>query len=244
MTELETLERAKMYIDKLANGINPLNDEPVNENDIINNVRISRCLFYVSGVLNNAIERSSVVSTSHQKKKAFALDIGKRTEYSLSEKPIPISEVVNRLNALVDLNEYKKLNYSQITRWLIEIGAIREERMDGKTKKYPTEHGIELGINIEQRQGSQGIYTVIVYNKMAQQFILDNLDAFCSGNQSTESGEYQGQPWSKEHQACLVELFQKGVPVTEIATTLQRTTGGIRARLKRLGLIENRSDAK
>ncbi len=41
MTELETLQRAKMYVDKLANGINPLTDQPVDEGDVINHVRIS-----------------------------------------------------------------------------------------------------------------------------------------------------------------------------------------------------------
>ena len=28
MTELEKIQRAKMYLDKLANGINPLTDQP------------------------------------------------------------------------------------------------------------------------------------------------------------------------------------------------------------------------
>ena len=55
MTDHEILCRAKTYIDKLANGIDPLTDEPVRENDIVNNVRISRCLFYVSGVLDKVI---------------------------------------------------------------------------------------------------------------------------------------------------------------------------------------------
>ena len=41
MTELEILERAKMYVDKLANGVNPLNDDPVKDDDVINNVRIN-----------------------------------------------------------------------------------------------------------------------------------------------------------------------------------------------------------
>ena len=36
--------RAKTYIDKLPNGIDPLTDEPDRENDIVNNVRISPCL--------------------------------------------------------------------------------------------------------------------------------------------------------------------------------------------------------
>lgn len=55
MTDREILCRAKEYIDKLANGIDPLTDSPVNENDIVNNIRISRCLFYVSNVLNRVI---------------------------------------------------------------------------------------------------------------------------------------------------------------------------------------------
>ena len=51
MTELEIMQRAKMYLDKLANGINPVTDQPASDSDCINQVRISRCLFYVSDVL-------------------------------------------------------------------------------------------------------------------------------------------------------------------------------------------------
>ena len=55
MTELEIMQHAKGYLDKLAKGIDPLTDREVPENDIINNVRISRCLFYVSDVLRQVI---------------------------------------------------------------------------------------------------------------------------------------------------------------------------------------------
>ena len=37
-------------------------------------------------------------------------------------------------------------------------------------------------------------------------------------------------------------LYNKNVPVSEIAVTLMRTESGIRARLKKLGLIEKRSE--
>ena len=42
MTELEKIERAKMYMDKLANGINPIDDTMAPDDDLINNVRLSR----------------------------------------------------------------------------------------------------------------------------------------------------------------------------------------------------------
>ena len=46
MTELEKLERAKTYLEKLANGINPLDDTVVPDGDMINQVRLSRCFFF------------------------------------------------------------------------------------------------------------------------------------------------------------------------------------------------------
>ena len=46
MIDIEKFKSAKMWIEKLANGVNPLNDELVKDDDLINNVHISRCLFY------------------------------------------------------------------------------------------------------------------------------------------------------------------------------------------------------
>jgi len=39
----------------MANGINPITGELVSGNDTLNNIQISRCLFYVSGVLREVI---------------------------------------------------------------------------------------------------------------------------------------------------------------------------------------------
>ena len=36
MTELEIMQHAKSYLDKLANGINPLTDQPATDSDCIN----------------------------------------------------------------------------------------------------------------------------------------------------------------------------------------------------------------
>ena len=60
MTEVEKIEYAKLYIEKLANGINPLTGQAVPDTDLINNVRISRCLFYVSDILRQVVERGGV----------------------------------------------------------------------------------------------------------------------------------------------------------------------------------------
>ena len=56
LNENEKLLKAKSYLDKLANGINPITNELASENDTINNIHISRCLFYV---LRNLIENNN-----------------------------------------------------------------------------------------------------------------------------------------------------------------------------------------
>lgn len=60
MTEAEKIRYAKMFIDKMANGIDPLTDEPVPEGDMIHQARISRCLFYVSDLLRQMAEEQEV----------------------------------------------------------------------------------------------------------------------------------------------------------------------------------------
>ena len=243
MTELEKMQRAKMYIDKMANGINPIDDAPAADSDMINNVWLSRCLFYVSDILRQVIDNNGVIGKVKSSKKAFFLSADSINNFSFSKTPISVSEITKRLNDLADLEVCHKLKHSAITNWLISIGALEiRELTDGRNTKRPTEQGKELGISSEKRMGLNGEYVVVVYSKDAQQFILDNIEAIMA--LSSKIAPNQGQAWTAAHEECLVDLFNKNVPVSEIAATLMRTETGIRARLKKLGLINNRSDAR
>lgn len=179
MTEVEKIAYAKTYIEKLANGINPLTDQPVPDSDSINNVRISRCLFYVSDILRQIAENGGVSQRKTKTEKVpFQLDYETRKNFRYSETPIPISEITRRINELIQPENMKKLSYKSLLDWLIQAGFLALiTREDGKTTRTPTDTGQQLGITSEQRQGRNGTYTVVVYNKAAQQFILDNLDA-------------------------------------------------------------------
>ena len=116
MTELEKIERGKMHMDKLANGINPIDDTMTPDDDLINNVRLSRCFFFVSDVLRQVIENGGTKSAVNEKPKKFPLEIPmeKRSQFAYSEVPIPASEIAKRINALDDNDTMKKLTYSGI----------------------------------------------------------------------------------------------------------------------------------
>ena len=178
MTDLEMMQRAKTYMDKLANGINPLDDTTLSENDIVNNVRISRCLFYVSDVLRQVIENNGRVRKKRIPREEFHISFEDIQQFPFSDTPIPISEIANRINKITQSDHMKKISHRHLSDWLISIGMLYwETNPNGKATKRPTESGNELGITTELRHGTQGDYTVVLYNLSAQHFIIDNIES-------------------------------------------------------------------
>lgn len=184
MTELEIMQRAKMYMDKLANGINPITDRPVPESDAINNVRLSRCFFYVSDVLRQVIENGGVRGKAARTAKLpFSLTYAQTQAFSCSDDPIPVTAITERINVLRTDETMKKLRYTSITQFLTQSGMLTEiEISSGKKAKRPTEAGRSIGIFTEERVGQNGPYTVVLYDQSAQQFLMDNIDGIIAIN--------------------------------------------------------------
>lgn len=59
MTELDMIRRARMYMEKLSQGINPLDGKPVADGDLIRNGRMSRCFAFVAEVLDKVVTNSA-----------------------------------------------------------------------------------------------------------------------------------------------------------------------------------------
>ena len=261
MTELEKIEYAKSFIDKLANGINPIDGTAIPENDIVNNVRLSRCFFYVSDVLRQVIENGgyipknktvtvpeTVAAVTSDPPKKFVLTEELKSSLRISEVPLFISGITQYINTVLDLDANCKLAVGAINSWLMENGLLEEHTLsDGKKQKRPTALGGSCGIFTEERRGQHGPYTVMIYNAQAQQYIYDNLEEIINFRSiknapSIEPLLHQGDPWTEEQDKLLAILFKRGVSVNDISTQMKRSTGGIKARLKKLALIENRSD--
>ena len=178
MTELEKIAYAKSFIDKLANGINPLDDTPIPDDDITNNVRLSRCFFYVSDILRQVYENGGVIKPKRTPKIPFAVTLEQLEKFEYSADPIAVSEIAKRIYAMADNENMEKVSYRQINQWLLNIGMLYLHDFGGKKPvKRPTEEGNQIGITVETRMGRYGEYQVVLYNEDAQRFILDNLEA-------------------------------------------------------------------
>ncbi len=263
MTELEKIAYAKSFIDKLAEGINPLDGTPVPEGDVVNNVRLSRCFFYVSDILRQVIDNGGVVASrpAKQIKPEFHLTDEQRQAFEASKKPISVSDITEKLNDMTDPEAMQKLPVTAITGWLVTVGMLETVTgTDGKSNKRPTEQGRAVGIMTEQRTGQYGTYTAVLYNEEAQRFILDHIDAIIAyrvsekeqrqaakdekkavrkaEKQSNDLSGFHNRPWTPEHDERLSYLFYSNKTITEIAYDLRRTEEGVRGRLAVLGLIQ------
>lgn len=249
MDDIEKLKRAKMYIDKLANGIDPISDNEMPNDTILNNVRLSRCFFYVSDILRQIIDNSGMVKPPvKSSKNDFYITKEQKASLIITQPECYMKDFVDQINTITAPNNCKKFQAKWVSLWLL-CNEYLSEYMDnaGKKHKIATMKGEQIGLKSVTRSSSYGTYTVTLLNPHAQQFIIDNLDKIITdfgSIKNVKTAEYQGASWSQEHEEILIDLFNKNVPLYEIAVTLKRTETGILARLKKLGIIEQRVDPR
>ena len=143
MIDKTKLKTAQEWIEKLANGINPLTSEPVKEDDIVNNVHISRCLFFVSEML----KKVKTTEYSSDGKKPFMITSQEAEKIAISA-PCGIAQFMRAVNEGIP-EDMKQLSTTSVIKWLRNNGYLYEARKDDKHKtNLPTEKGIKLGMNV------------------------------------------------------------------------------------------------
>lgn len=198
MTEQEKIAYAKSYIDQLANGINPLDGTRIPDGEVLNQVRVSRCLFYVSGLLQQMMDQNGMQNVAHlhntekpQKTEFFLMEEA-RAQLCLSDQPLMLRDITEYLNSMVDQNTVKRLSGAAITRWLVAEGILEEIEIDGKYRKSPTTAGDSLGIITQKREGQYGTYTVLLYSADAQALIYAHIDAIVKYNLTQRTEKRNG----------------------------------------------------
>ena len=238
MTDLQIMERARMYLDQLANGINPIDGSQIPASDVVNNVRLSRCFFYVSDVLRRCIENGGITAApaKKEKKQPFYLTAEERTRCEISQDSVSVSVLVQRINELINGDTMTALKTTQITDWLVDAGLLEVlTSPDGHHMRRATPAGDHMGIHNEERQSIRGPYTGVFYTEQAQRFILDNLDSILSFCDEKICNE--GSPWTPEENDRLRQLTGQGLDPTAAAEALKRKPASVRRQLKKIGLL-------
>ena len=186
MADVEKLRKVKQCIDSLAEGLNPFTGQLLPEEDIVNDVRVSRSLFLASALLQEQMQGKT--EKKNGKKQAFRLSLEERDRVEFSFRPISASELARRMNNAAGAQDCKKITYRQITDWLVEVGMLKLVENVAGTQRRPTESGKKMGISVESRIGQSGPYQVVLYSAEAQRFIVDNVDAIMAFALDKEKG--------------------------------------------------------
>ena len=160
------------WINKLANGMNPIDGSILPDSDVVNNVHVSRCLFYVSNLLENM--RNKKISLHKQYALEFQITPEIASKVYIAERT-GIAMFVKEINKVIPV-DMQPLTAPRVTHWLVSLGYLEEQqRSDGHKYKVPTELGVSIGMTSEWKDGSHGQYLAISYDANAQYFILENL---------------------------------------------------------------------
>lgn len=189
MTELETLQRAKRYIDDMANGINPITGETAGDNDTLNNVRVCRCLMYVSEVLEKVIAHGGTDfkrSTSSSSPKAYTITPEQAAMIEITDEAVGISEFSKRIAAVLG-EDVKSPSGVVLAKWLEQHGYLVFCELDGSRGRVPTPEGEALGIYTVEGTNLEGrVYKKVMYPRSAQKWIVDNLPHLQSDREKSE----------------------------------------------------------
>lgn len=125
MENMELLTRAKNYMQALANGIDPFTGEEITDDSVINNIRMSRCFFYVTDVPEKVIANGGEVTAARSSSKQSYTQLSPEmiANFPYSDSPKGISNIVKALRDPVGENG-KPLSAVQITTWLTREGYL------------------------------------------------------------------------------------------------------------------------
>ncbi len=174
--EKEKLVKAKEILRKMANGIDPLTGEEIEEGSFLHDPRMIRCLYFIEEVLNRAIDGHLKVTSS--KVEVFVITEEEKRRIELPPGRIGVNEFARCVNRVIDLNKSRKLSGMELNKRLKKMGVLADEPLDnGKSRTVVGPKSGEFGIETEKRNYNGNEYEMILFNETGKKFLLNNLEA-------------------------------------------------------------------
>jgi hypothetical protein len=174
--DMEKLNKAIIYVERISEGKNPVNNMPAENDTVLNDPNVIRCMYFIKDALVALKKNGGEVGRTHrEKKKPFPLETLESFEFVEIKT---VSKLTEQLNENVDTNEYQKLKYNIITGWLKKNGYLTEIIEGNGKKKFTisTEKGQDIGITHSLQTNASGMsYYRVEYDKNAQEFVVNNL---------------------------------------------------------------------
>ena len=195
MEKLELIERAKMYLKLLGNGVHPVTGDAIPGDSAFMDEKVKRCFSFISQVLDEYVELKEKAEKLESEKEKTTIVVPKKQEFSitqeqcdsirLSKEPITVLSFMKNINSVIDSASMEKLTSTRINKWLSKRGLVTTEKvqtMVSKTVYKPSDFAMKIGIVEEEivDKKSGEVKAQIKLGESAQLFIIENLEEIIS----------------------------------------------------------------
>lgn len=181
--DMNKLEVALIYVQRMSEGNNPVTNQPAAEEDVLNNPNVIRCMYFIRDVLAQVKDNKGVIGgrPSRAKKNPFPFETLENFRY---ERDTSISYLMKQIGELAGDDNTKSPGTKAVTDYLKNMEYLREEVNPRNNYKIPciTEKGKRIGLYLEHRTSVNGNeYDIVMYSRQAQEFIVKNLERIVNG---------------------------------------------------------------
>ena len=195
MEKIELVERAKMYLKLLGDGVHPVTGDMIPKDSAFVDEKVKRCFSFISQILDEYIELSEKVEKLESQKEKNTIVVPKKQEFAitqeqcdnirLSKEPITILSFMKNINSVIDADSMEKLTSTRINKWLTNRGLVTTGKVQtivSKTVYKPSDFAIKIGIVEEEiiDKKSGEVKAQIKLGESAQLFIIENLEDIVS----------------------------------------------------------------
>ena len=191
MEKTELVERAKMYLKLLSDGVHPVTGEEIPQDSAFMDEKVKKCFAFITQVLDEYLELSSKVEKLEcerekntiviPKKQVFSITQEQCDRIALSKEPITVLSFMKNINSVIDTKTTEKLTSTRINKWLSKRGFVTTAKVQtivNRTVYKPSDFATKIGIVEEEvvDKKSGEVKTQIKLEESAQLFIIENIE--------------------------------------------------------------------
>ena len=168
------LERSIELMRALTEGINPFTGE-VQEDGLLNDPRMLRCLYYVIEILEKAREGSGL-RYINRKTLPYYFPEGLMAKVALPSESIGVNAFAKAVNMVLDAARSKNLTGNALNLQLKKMGILTDiAEENGKHRTGVNDSSREYGIEVVTGNFEGKVFEKVVFNEKGKRFLLENL---------------------------------------------------------------------
>jgi hypothetical protein len=195
MDNTELVERAKMYLKLLSDGVHPITGVEIPNDSVFMDEKVLKCFDFITDILDEYVDLKKKVKKLEAEKDKNTVVIYKKQEFNitreqidsikLSKEPVTVLSFMKNINSVIDSDTVEKLSSTRINKWLTDKGFFESKKVQtvvNKTVLTPSKLANKIGITCEETVDKKTgeVKSQIKLEPSAQLFIVENLEEIIS----------------------------------------------------------------